>query len=263
MTQVIAVDWSGRVKGESEAIWLARVADRQLVELENGFTRDEVIHAVAERAHETPRTVVGLDFAFSFPRWYCRRRGWKTGADVWLAMRSEAEKILQDPKSPFWGRAGSTAQTEGEPLRETDKRSPGAKSVFQIGGAGAVGTSSLRGMEQLARLSGNHGFAIWPFDPPGWPLAIEIYPRALTGPVIKTRHRERRRYLDELFPEQPERLRERAAGSEDSFDAAVSALVMASHVDELEGLPQRVSDAHERLEGEIWLPMGQAAPPLS
>ena len=254
MTQIIAVDWSGRAKREREAIWLARVAGGRLVELENGFTRNGLIDAVAARAVETPRTVVGLDFAFSFPRWYCDRLGWKTGADVWRAMRCGAEEILRDPQPPFWGRAGTTAQKEGDPFRETDKRSPGAKSVFQIGGAGAVGTGSLRGMRQLSRLSEEYGFAVWPFDTPSWPVAIEIYPRALTGPVIKGRHRERRSYLDERYADQPQRLCERAAGSEDAFDAAVSALVMAQHVDELTALPDRTRDSHARIEGEIWVP---------
>jgi hypothetical protein len=50
VTQVIAVDWSGRAKGAAEAIWLARVDDGQLVELENGRERKEVVAAVIERA---------------------------------------------------------------------------------------------------------------------------------------------------------------------------------------------------------------------
>ena len=39
------------------------------------------------------------------------------------------------------------------------------KSVFQIGGAGSVGTASLRGMPVLQRLR-EAGFAVWPFDRP-------------------------------------------------------------------------------------------------
>jgi catechol 2,3-dioxygenase-like lactoylglutathione lyase family enzyme len=62
---------------------------------------------------------------------------------------------------------------------------------FQIGGAGAVGTGSLRGMQHLADLA-HAGFSIWPFDRPGWPLAVEIYPRLFTPGVVKSRHRARR-----------------------------------------------------------------------
>jgi hypothetical protein len=46
---------------------------------------------------------------------------------------------------------------------------------------------------------------------------------------------------------------ERAAGSEDAFDAAVSALVMAAHIEEIEAL-QQTADPIELLEGRIWVP---------
>ena len=59
------------------------------------------------------------------------------------------------------------------------------KSTFQIGGAGSVGTGSVRGFPILARLRAG-GFTIWPFDvAPTPPVAVEIYPRALTGAVVK------------------------------------------------------------------------------
>ena len=77
---------------------------------------------------------------------------------------------------------------------------------------------------------------------------FEIYPRALTGPVTKSRWTERHAYLREHFPDQE--LLERAAGSEDAFDAAVSALVMAR---DLTALPV-VSDPELRLEGWAWAP---------
>lgn len=74
-------------------------------------------------------------------------------------------------------------------LRRTDREAPAIggirpKSVFQIGGAGAVGTGSLRGMPILKRLR-DAGFAVWPFDAPRWPCVVEIYPRLLTGAVNK------------------------------------------------------------------------------
>ena len=43
------------------------------------------------------------------------------------------------------------------------------------------------------------GFSIWPFDPPGWPRVIEIYPRALTQRVRKSSHLDRAGYLAERF----------------------------------------------------------------
>jgi hypothetical protein len=252
--QTIAVDWSGRERGAAEAIWLARVRDGVLVELENGMDRGEVIAAVIAAAAREPRTVVGLDFAFAFPAWYSEQRGWSSGREVWDAMRGEAEALLAACDPPFWGRPGRPARQLGPPLREGEaalERVP--KSVFQIGGAGAVGTGSLRGMRHLADLA-DAGFAIWPFDDPGWPLAVEIYPRALTGPVLKSRHRARREHLARHFGAQDEAMRERAAGSEDAFDAAVSAMVMARHGDELAALPAVPPGSRGRLEGAIWTP---------
>jgi hypothetical protein len=252
--QTIAVDWSGRERGSAEAIWFARVCDGALVELENGMDRSEVIGHVIAAAKAEPQTVVGLDFAFAFPAWYAEQRGWSTGRAIWDAMRDEAEALLAACEPPFWGRPGTRVQQLGAPHRESEATLPGApKSVFQIGGAGAVGTGSLRGMRHLADLV-DAGFAIWPFDDPGWPMALEIYPRALTGPVLKSRHRARRDYLARRFGAQDEVMRERAAGSEDAFDAAVSALVMARHRDDLAALAPAPSGSARRIEGAIWTP---------
>jgi Protein of unknown function (DUF429) len=258
VTQVVAVDWSGRAKGAAESIWLARVTDGRLDELENGLDRSEAIAAVIERAQRQKRTIAGFDFAFSFPRWYCAQNDWTTGLQVWRAMQDRADDLLKHCEPPFWGRAGTSAQKQGAPYRETDVAVAGqAKSVFQIAGAGAVGTGSLRGMPHLVELA-EAGFAIWPFDPPGWPLAIEIYPRVFARRVVKSLHLERRRYLERNFPDQDPVLRERAAGSEDAFDAAVSALAMAANLDELSNLPVRPPGSAQHIEGEIWAP-GEAA----
>jgi hypothetical protein len=66
--------------------------------------------------------------------------------------------------------------------------------VFQIGGAGAVGTGSIRGMLYLRNLR-EGGFSVWPFDPPNPHTAMEIRPRALTGPVTKSDMSSGERYL--------------------------------------------------------------------
>jgi hypothetical protein len=109
---------------------------------------------------------------------------------------------------------------------------------------GAVGTGSLRGWPVLRRLR-EAGFAVWPFDPPRLPAVVEIFPRLLTGPVVKSRRDARERYLaSRAWP--PE-----AAVSEDAFDAAVSALVMSAHTASLATLPAE-PDAQMRREGRIW-----------
>jgi hypothetical protein len=248
VTDFIAIDWSGRAKRAAEAIWLGRVTDGRLDELDNGRERHEVIDYLIARDGDA---IVGLDFAFSFPRWYCEREGWRTGPEVWRAIAERGDDILARCEPPFWGHAATKAQTLGPPLRATDEG--GAKSVFQIGGAGAVGTGSLRGMGQLMSLR-EAGFSIWPFDEPRLPLVLEIYPRRLTGPVNKSRHRCRRAYLENRFAAQNPVLLERAAGSEDAFDAAVSALVMAEHLTGPDSLPAYPRGAPELIEGAVWAP---------
>ena len=160
---------------------------------------------------------------------------------------------------PCWGRPDRHCpETSPEArFRRTELEVPGTagirpKSVFQIGGAGAVGTGSLRGMRLLHRLHAA-GFSIWPFDPPGWPRVVEIYPRLLTEAVNKSSAAARADHLDARHPELGADLRRRAASSEDAFDAAFSALVMARHLDELIALAP-ATDPKERLEGWIWHP---------
>jgi hypothetical protein len=247
MSDVIAIDWSGRQQGAAETIWLAHARDGKLLSLENGCDRAGVVEAAIALAG--PEAVVGLDFAFSFPRWYCELEGWSAGRDVWAAMRDHGETLLARCEPPFWGRTGKQRQTLGDGHRATETGSS-ARSVFQIGGAGAVGTGSIRGMPHLLRFV-EAGFAIWPFDAPSARNVVEIYPRDLTGKVNKSRHLERRAHLEKSFADQCAVLRERAAGSEDAFDAAVSAVVMAAHVGELARLPARTPAP---IEGEIWRP---------
>lgn len=237
-----------------ESIWLAEVHDGRLVDLRNGLPREQLIERLVAVATEDQCTVVGLDFAFSFPQWWCAQQGWSSGRDVWTDMAERGEQLLAACEEPFWGHPGKSKPNQPDrQLRRTDREEGGgtAKSVFQIGGAGAVGTGSIRGMPHLRTLT-EAGFKIWPFAK-GWPRVIEIYPRVLTGPVNKGRWTERHTFLLKRFAEQPRDLIERAAGSEDAFDAAVSALVMGVHQAELEALTQPSAPEY-RIEGKIWGP---------
>jgi hypothetical protein len=199
---------------------------------------------------------VGLDFAFSFPVWFCEKLDVKTVFDVWAQAARDGERWLDDCSFPFWGPPGIKCSTEGEGFRKAELACSACgsgirpKSVFQIGGAGAVGTGSIRGMPLLKTLR-EAGFSIWPFDPSGWPKVVEIYPRALTGPVNKSSRDARRRYLRVKFPKLSKRFVTTAGSCEDAFDATVSALVMHERIDDLTNLSQ-ATDACELLEGKIW-----------
>jgi len=252
--RMIAIDWSGKAKGEAEFIWLAEVRDGVLASLENGRGRTEVVQHIVDLAKTDPEFVVGFDFAFSFPKWWCEAQGWGDVREVWAAIAEDGERLLEDCDDPFWGRPGKrNPHALSERFRRTETEdNKTAKSVFQIGGAGAVGTGSIRGMPHLHALA-EHGFGIWPFDPAKSPLAIEIYPRALTGPVTKSRWAERHALLQRRFTSQPPEMLERAAGSEDAFDAAVSALVMAEYHDQIAALTP-TTDASFAIEGQVWTP---------
>jgi hypothetical protein len=254
----VAVDWSGKAKGAAETLWLAEIRDGKLAGLRNGLDRDELVAKLIELGDGEPHMVVGLDFGFSFPAWWCEEKGWSHAVDVWTTMRSHGEGLLEGCEDPFWGRPGrrnphSRARLYRRTERDEELARP--KSVFQIGGAGAVGTGSIRGMPHLLTLAEN-GFGVWPFSD-RWPRVVEIYPRLLTGRVQKGRWSARHAHLFKRFPGQARDLLERAAGSEDAFDAAVSALVMSEHEAEL-GALARLDDPEFGIEGKIWRPAAES-----
>ena len=262
---VVAIDWSGSVTGERRHLWVAVVVGGNLVRLERGHRRADVPTILRGITDEVgARVAVGLDFAFGLPAWFALDRGCATGPDLWALARAEGETWLRECDPPFWGRPGRR-RPYADPavgMRATDATarrvgSSGPKSVFQIGGAGAVGTGSIRGMPVLAELRAS-GFSIWPFDPPGWPVVVEVYPRHFTGPVVKSDRDARANHLERTWPDMPARFRDEARGGDDAFDAALTARGMWEARKAFASLPV-VGDPVNRLEGLIWDPM--ASPP--
>ena len=260
--RTIAIDWSGAMVGAARRIWRADVVDGELVYLANGFSQDEVTAQLIELAATEPALAIGLDFAFSMPAWFLDREHIEHAPELWRRIEKEGlgEHWLTACESPFWGRRGSKKPLEGDGGRglyrrtESDVRQATGfrpKSVFQIAGAGAVGTASLRGMRALHRLRGA-GFSIWPYDDPGTHNVVEIYPRTFTGAVRKSDASAREAYIA-ARADIPQRFRPAIITSEDAFDAAITALEMAHHPEALMRLPT-ARDAIERLEGAIWLP---------
>jgi diadenosine tetraphosphate (Ap4A) HIT family hydrolase len=107
-------------------------------------------------------------------------------------------------------------------------------------------------MPVLSQLSGA-AFSIWPFESADRPLVVEIYPRFLTGDVVKSDPAKRRAYLLREYSDLEPQWMEIAASSEDAFDAAVSALVMARHAEAFLQLPD-AANQQQKLEGLIWHP---------
>jgi hypothetical protein len=164
----------------------------------------------------------------------------------------------------------------GDAARAAKMKGITPKSPFQIGGSGSVGTGSLRAMPFLLRLR-EAGFRTWPFEsaalmgksrsPAGMttrkasakPLVVEMYTRLMTGPVAKSNAAARKKYLaarkkdDALYAEISRAVMKKADGSEDAFDALVSAMEMVRHRADFPRL-RATKDAELRLEGITWRP---------
>jgi hypothetical protein len=255
--RVIAIDWSGDTHAARNHIWLAEAHPPcSLVRLECGRDRAELGSHLETLPPQD--LVIGFDFAFSFPAWFVSQLGLCSAADLWAHVAEHGEAWLLHCEPPFWGRPGKPRPPQARPaLRQTDQTVPrtngiAPKSIFQVGGAGAVGTGSLRGMPILHALH-VRGARVWPFTDQGWPLVLEIYPRLFTGPVRKSNADARAALLSTRYPTLDSDFRYAAIASEDAFDAAVSALEMARYVADLQRLPIEV-DATMKLEGRIWHP---------
>ncbi len=197
-----------------------------------------------------PDVVIGLDFGFSLPAWWLERCDIGSVDELW-ADGDRLESWLRDCPSPFWGRPGRPRPVladEADHWRWAERSvRPRPRSMFQIGGAGAVGTASLRGMATLARLRAA-GVAIWPFDPWTFPVAVEVWPRLAIGTVIKSDPSERARWLAGRADRIPEGVRAHAEASDDAFDAVAAALALS----ERNGIA-RPSTVHPVVTQEGWI----------
>ncbi len=300
--RVVGIDWSGRVDvaGQRQHIWAGVWTEDPhkgpTVQLQAGKTRTEVAEWLVKLAQETPRMVVGFDFCFSFPAWFVRdEHGAINAPSFWRRVIDQGwveRWLARDCSDPrFWGRARAGRSGKRPPefsgenlyrmLRATDidckisakipeaerqarVRGIAPKSVFQVGGAGSVGTASLRGFEVLLELR-SAGFRIWPFDRPALsaaephPLAVEIYTRLNTGAVRKSNPLARAAYLRALrktsadYARLPRAVIHAALASEDAFDALVTTMVMAERRQDFPRLPQPQDPLHA-IEGWTWAP---------
>ena len=255
----VAIDWSG-AKKPAGRIWIAEAVDGSLRRLEPLDSRDHALDELLRYLRTDERTIVGLDFAFSFPSWFCRTQSVSNAIEMWGVVREEGERWLRECSWPCWGRPRKRKPALEADFRRTEAQvgatnSIRPKSTFQIGGAGAVGTGSIRGMPFLSRIR-EEGFAVWPFDAPSDQLVVEIYPRVLTGAVVKSSEAARAEYSAQRRGSLLAACSAAAISSEDAFDAAISALAMDTHFEQFQGLPS--GDALSKIEGEIWTPSPQA-----
>ena len=262
--RVIAVDWSG-AREPAGALAVAEVrGDATGIDaaLWTPASREETTALLLMRAR-TERVAIGLDFAFSYPRWFVERQRCDDGVSLWRRVAARGERWLAEVPAQFSRTqlARASVAAGGLPLfRATEVAlSVGArvtpKSAFQIGGSGQVGMSTLRGIPFLLLLEAA-GCAIWPFDVPArdQSVVLEIYPRAIYGgAVAKVDAAQRAAWLDARAPHLAAGTREAAARGDHAFDALASALALWDAREALTALPGARS-ATERLEGRIWTP---------
>jgi len=294
--RLVAVDWSGdKGPGQRKKIW-AGVWTGGKVTLESGRSRKELIDWLIAMARETPRMVVSIDCCFSYPAWFLAEHGCATVFDFWRHVAAgHGERWLHESceDARFWGRKGSMRDGKtpaefrgeclprmmrrtdmenkieqglegGDPERAAKMKGIQAKSPFQIGGAGAVGTGSLRAMSCLLKLW-ESGFRVWPFESARLggekpqPLLVEMYTRLLTGAVKKSNPAARKAYLkqrrkaDTLYAQLSRGVIAKAEGSEDAFDALVCCIEMVRWQGEFAGL-RATEDPVFGLEGITWRP---------
>ena len=231
----IVVDWSARstpspVKPSKDAIWWCAVRDGQVLEPKYVRTRHEAVACLAScissELKANRRVLAGFDFPFGFPRGVARHL---TESDCGLALWDWFAKKIEDRPDnwnnrfrvatkvnrrypgcgPFWGRPASwvyeciptrnrdRTSREGHPpeRRIADCRAKGAKTVWQLAYAGAVGSQILLGLPALKRLREQRGIAgrdtVWPLetglrapDTSKRPLVLaEVYPSLLKAEI--------------------------------------------------------------------------------
>jgi hypothetical protein len=262
--RVIGVDWSGAGLSQRQEIYVAeataqdpprvlsavRAADRAAVE---AFLRSEPLKLSKawsgwkrpEPLAASETVLVGLDFAFGFPRQFSlpgggtawsweRLADWCKGFEGKMSWRSHC---AQSPRwrSSFAGPGGSGAVMH---LRRTEeelvKLGERPASVFNLVGAQQVGAGSIRGIPILARLRGDRAAAVWPFDEAASrPITVvEVFPRLWLTAGLGKQHPSHRIEQLRAWEKAGIRLENEtelvAVASADAMDAVAAAIGLAT-----------------------------------
>ncbi len=221
----LMVDWSGgNDRGaipKKDAIWVCVARDGVVEEplyMRNRQVAEAWISDILTTERAAGRRVLaGFDFAFGYPAGFGRVL---TGSEDpfaiwdWFAARVEdapdrnnrfalagAINAMFPGIGPFWGnglqrdipdlpRKGRARHDHGMPERRTaEQQAKGAFAVWQLSGAGAVGSQVIMGLPVLARLRERFAtdLAVWPFEPLDRSIAIvEIWPSVIAKAVSQT-----------------------------------------------------------------------------
>ncbi|QPH52826.1 gephyrin-like molybdotransferase Glp [Pontivivens ytuae] len=224
----VAVDWSARsqpspAKPAADAIWIG-VVRGGVAELPTYHrTRAAALEAIAALIWEDRvagrRILVGFDFPFGWPRGLAAHlTGEARARDLWRWFAGRIEDAPDNANNrydvaeavnralpgvgPYWSKSHRDRWAEipftdlrdghGLPRRRLiEEQVRGAKEVWQLAGAGSVGSQAILGVAALERLAAETGAEVWPFDtgltvPEGDAVLAEIYP-SLFNDAVKTR----------------------------------------------------------------------------
>ena len=222
----LMVDWSASnvPRRGKDSIWISHFRRNERSEIEqsicNPSTRIAAIEQVAELIQRAvalkERILVGFDFPFGYPMDAIAKIA---GGPGYRGLWNKLSKMLTDNETNssnrfevagqlneevfsgapmFWGHPPArqyTGLTPTKPkhrgrdaleFRVTEREAKGAKSVWQLSGAGCVGSQALMGIKQLSDLINRDGIgentSVWPMDK-GFNLdrtklctLVEIYP---------------------------------------------------------------------------------------
>jgi len=221
----LMVDWSGgNDRGptpKKDAIWVCAarggLADEPVYMRNRQVAEDWIFEFLKTENAAGRRVLVGFDFAFGYPAGFGSA---VIGSDEPFALwQWITDRIKDSPKAnnrfdvagainahfggigPFWGnglgrdiahlpRKGLDRRDHGmREKRAAEERAKGAFPVWQLSGAGAVGSQVLMGLPTLNRLRQAFlpDLAVWPFEPLDKPIAIvEIWPSLIAKAVAAT-----------------------------------------------------------------------------
>lgn len=199
---VVIVDWSAASapKKRADSIWIGHEAETTSAPI-NVPTRGQasriVGDLVVELARRGRRVLVGFDFPYGYPRGTSERVGLDSDDPLWLRVWNELARLVTDGPTNannrfdvaaelnrrgacFWGKPATSAadvsptkQAYTLPeFRATEERlrTQGLhpKSVWQLYGAGSVGSQALLGIPALRALRFDPRLAdvscVWPFE---------------------------------------------------------------------------------------------------
>ncbi|EBA10332.1 hypothetical protein [Sagittula stellata] len=214
--RVMMVDWSGGndrgARPKRDAIWIGETG-RDPVYCRNRRTAEDLLsERIADALAGGARLMIGFDFPFGYPVGVAQALCEGSVLDLWDWLDTRIEdtpkannrfdlagriNLSLGTPGPFWGNAlkrdvpglSRTKSGYANPFpnrRACELRSPGTFTVWQLAGAGAVGSQVLMGLPVLARLRRRFQVSVWPFEPLDAPVVFtEVWP-GLIEPVVRT-----------------------------------------------------------------------------